>query len=152
MPLLKIDVPLLECELTLPQDSFYKHHTPEEIALAHASKFDFDHPDSLDMPLFAECLTDLKQNKQTNIPIYSFNSHQRLPETKYLYGASIIIAEGIMALQDPALRNLYDLKVFVQCDSDVMLARRIKRDVTERGRGCGRYSGSVPSIRQAGVR
>lgn len=57
-----------------------------------------------------------------------------MDETKYLYGASIIIAEGIMALTDPALRNLYDLKIFVQADSDLMLARRIQRDVKERGR------------------
>ncbi|KAJ7170713.1 armadillo/beta-catenin/plakoglobin [Mycena crocata] len=118
----------------LSQDSFYKHHTPEELALAHASAFDFDHPDSIDMPMFAACLSDLKGCQQSNIPIYSFTTHQRLDEPKYLYGAAIIIAEGIMALQDPGLRELYDLKLFVQCDSDLMLARRIKRDVEERGR------------------
>ncbi|OCH86072.1 armadillo/beta-catenin/plakoglobin [Obba rivulosa] len=120
--------------IILSQDSFYKRHTPEEIELAHASRFDFDHPDAIDMPLFASCLADLKSCKQTNIPIYSFTEHQRLDETKYLYGAAIIIAEGIMALHDPTLRALYDLKIFVQCDSDLMLARRIRRDVKERGR------------------
>lgn len=118
----------------LSQDSFYKHHTEEEIALAHASRFDFDHPDALDMPMFAACLADLKACRQSNIPVYSFAEHQRLDETKYLYGAAVIIAEGIMALHEPALRALYDLKVFVQCDSDLMLARRIQRDVKERGR------------------
>ncbi|KXN84721.1 Uridine-cytidine kinase-like 1 [Leucoagaricus sp. SymC.cos] len=116
------------------QDSFYKHHTPEELVLAHANMLDFDHPDAIDMPLFASCLADLKAYRQSNIPVYSFAEHQRLEETKYLYGATVIIAEGIMALQDPALRALYDLKIFVQCDSDLMLARRIKRDVKERGR------------------
>ncbi|KAF7336650.1 Armadillo/beta-catenin/plakoglobin [Mycena venus] len=114
--------------------SFYKRHTDEELALAHASAFDFDHPDSIDMPLFAACLSDLKACKQSNIPVYSFVTHQREDEPKYLYGAAIIITEGIMALQDPALRDLYDLKLFVQCDTDLMLARRIKRDVEERGR------------------
>ncbi|KAJ7931546.1 armadillo/beta-catenin/plakoglobin [Mycena leptocephala] len=118
----------------LSQDSFYKRHTPEELVLAHASLFDFDHPDSIDMPMFAACLSDLKSCQQSNIPVYSFVTHQRLEEPKYLYGAAIIIAEGIMALQDPGLRELYDLKLFVQCDSDLMLARRIKRDVAERGR------------------
>ncbi|KAF8735985.1 hypothetical protein AX14_001064 [Amanita brunnescens Koide BX004] len=118
----------------LSQDSFYKYHSPEELELAHANKLDFDHPDAIDMPMFAACLADLKACKQSNIPVYSFAQHQRLAETKYLYGASIIIAEGIMALHDPALRELYDLKVFVQCDSDLMLARRIKRDVVHRGR------------------
>ncbi|KAH7909494.1 armadillo beta-catenin plakoglobin [Hygrophoropsis aurantiaca] len=118
----------------MSQDSFYKYHTPEEVALAHANRMDFDHPDALDMPMFAACLADLKACRQTNIPIYSFSEHQRLAEKKYLYGAAIIIAEGIMALTDPSLRDLYDLKVFVQCDSDLMLARRIQRDVKERGR------------------
>ncbi|GJE88636.1 uridine kinase family protein [Phanerochaete sordida] len=118
----------------LSQDSFYKRNSPEEIALAHANRKDFDHPDAIDMPLFAECLQDLKQGRQTNIPIYSFSEHQRLDETKYLYGAAVIITEGILALHDPVLRALYDLKIFVQCDSDLMLARRIRRDVSERGR------------------
>ncbi|KAF8269548.1 uridine kinase family-domain-containing protein [Lactarius quietus] len=80
------------------------------------------------------CLSDLKHLRQTNIPVYSFAQHQRLDETKYLYGATIIIAEGIHALHDPELRKLYDLKVFVQADSDLMLARRIARDTKERGR------------------
>ncbi|KAJ7066975.1 armadillo/beta-catenin/plakoglobin [Mycena amicta] len=119
----------------LSQDSFYKKHTPEELVIAHANAFDFDHPDSIDMELFAACLKDLKECKQSNIPIYSFTTHQRLDEPKYLYGAAIIITEGIMALQDAKLRDLYDLKkLFVQCDSDLMLARRLKRDVAERGR------------------
>ncbi|KAF8206395.1 armadillo/beta-catenin/plakoglobin [Mycena galopus ATCC 62051] len=118
----------------LSQDSFYKRHTDEELVLAHASAFDFDHPDSIDMPLFAACLADLKACKQSNIPMYSFVTHQREDEPKYLYGAAIIIAEGIMALQDAGLRDVYDLKLFVQCDTDLMLARRIKRDVEERGR------------------
>ncbi|KAF9445468.1 armadillo/beta-catenin/plakoglobin [Macrolepiota fuliginosa MF-IS2] len=121
--------------IILSQDSFYKYHTPEELALAHANMLDFDHPDAIDMPMFVACLADLKECKQSNIPVYSFAEHQRLAETKYLYGATVIIAEGIMALHDPALRALYDLKIFVQCDSDLMLARRIKRDVKERGRG-----------------
>ncbi|CAL1716210.1 unnamed protein product [Somion occarium] len=118
----------------LSQDSFYKRHTPEEVELAHANLVDFDHPDAIDMPLFAACLSDLKACRQTNIPIYSFAEHQRLDETKYLYGAAVIITEGILALHDPALRALYDLKIFVQCDSDLMLARRLRRDVKERGR------------------
>lgn len=118
----------------MSQDSFYKRLTPEKVALAFASRLDLDHPNSMDMDLFAACLSDLKSLRQTNIPVYSFAQHQRLDETKYLYGATIIIAEGIHALHDPELRKLYDLKVFVQADSDLMLARRIARDTKERGR------------------
>jgi uridine kinase len=77
--------------IILSQDSFYKYHTQEEIDLANASLFDLDHPDAIDMPMFAGCLSDLKAGKQSNIPVYSFAEHQRLDETKYLYGASIII-------------------------------------------------------------
>ncbi|KAF7771557.1 hypothetical protein Agabi119p4_5868 [Agaricus bisporus var. burnettii] len=120
--------------IILSQDSFYKYHSPEELALAHANMLDFDHPDAIDVPMFVNCLADLKAFKQSNIPVYSFAEHQRLAETKYLYGATVIIAEGILALHDPSLRALYDLKIFVQCDSDLMLARRIKRDIKERGR------------------
>ncbi|KAI0359972.1 armadillo/beta-catenin/plakoglobin [Trametes cingulata] len=119
---------------SIVQDSFYKRHSPEDLELAFANRYDFDHPDAIDMPLFASCLAELKAGRQSNIPIYSFTEHQRLDETKYLYGASIIIVEGILALHDPELRSLYDLKIFVQCDSDLMLARRIRRDVKERGR------------------
>ncbi|CEL55534.1 uridine kinase [Rhizoctonia solani AG-1 IB] len=118
----------------MSQDSFYKEHTAEELELAFANQYDFDHPDAIDMPLFAQCLRDLKECKQANMPIYSFTEHQRMKQRKYLYGANIVIVEGIMALQDPQLRDLYDVKIFVQCDSDLMLARRIKRDVAERGR------------------
>ncbi|KAG1822020.1 armadillo beta-catenin plakoglobin [Suillus subaureus] len=113
----------------LSQDSFYKQHTPEEVALAHANRFDFDHPDAIDMPMFAACLADLKACRQSNIPVYSFAEHQRLNEVKYLQ--THVSAEGIMALHHPDLRSLYDLKVFVQCDSDLMLARRIQRDVKD---------------------
>ncbi|KAG9054154.1 Uridine kinase [Serendipita sp. 407] len=118
----------------MSQDSFYNWNPPDQIALAFANEKDFDHPDSLDLDMFANCLRDLKHNRQTNIPVYSFSQHQRLEETQYLYGAAIIIVEGILALHDAELRKLYDLKIFVQCDSDLMLARRIRRDVAERGR------------------
>ncbi|KAF8523255.1 armadillo beta-catenin plakoglobin [Gautieria morchelliformis] len=120
--------------IILSQDSFYKSHSSEDLERAFANQYDFDHPDAIDLPLFASCLGDLKACKQTNIPVYSFSEHQRMSEKKYLYGAAIIIAEGILALHDPGMRALYDLKVFVQCDSDIMLTRRIRRDVQDRGR------------------
>ncbi|QRV75143.1 uridine kinase [Ceratobasidium sp. AG-Ba] len=118
----------------MSQDSFYKEHTEEELVLAFANQYVSTDPDAIDMPLFAECLRDLKSCRQANVPIYSFTEHQRMKQQRYLYGANIVIVEGIMALQDPILRDLYDVKIFVQCDSDLMLARRIKRDVAERGR------------------
>ncbi|KAG9047342.1 Uridine kinase [Tulasnella sp. UAMH 9824] len=117
----------------MSQDSFYNWLTPEQSKVAFENKYDFDHPNAIDLQLFAEA-ADLKACKQTNVPRYSFTRHQREDDRQYLYGAAIIIVEGILALHDPRLRALYDLKIFVQCDSDLMLARRIKRDTTERGR------------------
>lgn len=71
------------------------------------------------------------------IPVYSFVLHQRTAEKRYLYGPAVIIVEGIFVLHDPPTRSLLDLKIFVQADSDLMLARRIKRDMIERGRDIG---------------
>jgi len=120
--------------LILSQDSFYRKHTQEEIDLAFRSELDLDHPNAIDTDLFVECLTNLKKGKATEIPVYSFVHHQRMPEKKYLYGASVIIVEGIMTMCSKELRDLFDLKVFVNADSDLMLARRIRRDISERGR------------------
>lgn len=120
--------------LILSQDSFYRKHTQEEIDLAFNSELDLDHPDAIDTDLFVKCLTSLKKGKATEIPVYSFVHHQRMPEKKYLYGASVIIVEGIMTMCSKELRDLFDLKVFVNADPDLMLARRIRRDIAERGR------------------
>ncbi|EIM23970.1 armadillo/beta-catenin/plakoglobin [Wallemia mellicola CBS 633.66] len=118
----------------ISQDSFYGERTPEEIELAHKNMYDFDSPQAIDMSLFTSVLHDIKKCRAVQLPNYSFVTHSRLPQSTYLYGARVVIVEGILVLTDPALRDLFDMKVFVQCDSDVMLARRIKRDVVERGR------------------
>lgn len=94
--------------------------------------YDFDSPQAIDMELFTNVLNDIKKCRAVQLPNYSFNTHSRLPQSTYLYGARVVIVEGILVLTDPALRDFFDMKVFVQCDSDVMLARRIKRDVVER--------------------
>ncbi|CED82218.1 armadillo beta-catenin plakoglobin [Phaffia rhodozyma] len=146
--------------LILSQDSFYKRNSPEEIVMAFENNKDFDHPDSIDFKLFRECLVDLRNGLAVQIsvktaPLVTLSEcaanpyeeltlssslvmtslyRSRMPETSYLYGASVIIVEGILALTDPSLRDLFDLKVFVNCDTDLMLARRIRRDVVERGR------------------
>jgi uridine kinase len=116
------------------QDSFYKSLTPEQSKLAFENNYDFDHPDAFDYDILWQCIQDLKQSRAVEIPVYSFVEHQRTKEKKYMYGASVIILEGIFVLHDPAIRNLLDLKIYVQADSDLMLARRIRRDTLERGR------------------
>ncbi|GAA6059752.1 hypothetical protein JCM10212_001960 [Sporobolomyces blumeae] len=120
--------------LVISQDNFYKSLTPEESAAAFRNEHDFDSPESFDYDVLTQCIQDLKDCKAVQIPNYSFVKHSRLEETTYLYGAAIVIVEGIFVLHDKALRNVLDLKVFVQCDSDLMLARRLRRDLVERGR------------------
>lgn len=116
------------------QDAYYKSLSPEQHKLAHQEQYDFDHPDAFDYDILTQCIKDLRRGKSVEIPVYSFVQHQRTSETNYLYGPAVLIVEGIFVLHDPEIRELLDLKVYVQADSDLMLARRIKRDIVERGR------------------
>ncbi|KAJ5942661.1 hypothetical protein N7516_002829 [Penicillium verrucosum] len=118
----------------LVMDSFYKTLTPEQHHKAHANEYDFDCPESIDFDVLVETLRDLKKGKKANIPIYSFSEHQRQPNTTTLYSPRVIILEGILALHDPRIVGMLDVKIFVEADMDVCLGRRILRDVRERGR------------------
>ncbi|GES64401.1 uridine kinase [Aspergillus terreus] len=118
----------------LVMDSFYKSLSPEEHAKAHQNEFDFDCPDALDFDALVQTLRDLKQGKKANIPVYSFAHHQRQPQTTTLYSPRVLILEGILALHDPRVVELLDVKIFVEADMDVCLGRRILRDVRERER------------------
>ncbi|KXG51064.1 Phosphoribulokinase/uridine kinase [Penicillium griseofulvum] len=116
------------------QDSFYKTLTSEQHQKAHANEYDFDCPESIDFDVLVETLRDLKKGKKANIPIYSFTEHQRQPNTTTLYSPRVIILEGILALHDPRIVEMLDVKIFVEADMDVCLGRRVLRDVRERGR------------------
>ncbi|CAG7920824.1 unnamed protein product [Penicillium olsonii] len=118
----------------LVMDSFYKTLSPEEHHRAHANDYDFDCPDSIDFDLLVSTLRDLKKGKKASIPVYSFADHQRQPQTTTLYSPRVIILEGILALHDPRIVEMLDVKIFVEADMDVCLGRRILRDVRERGR------------------
>lgn len=118
----------------LLSDNFYKALNEEESIRAHQSKYDFDHPDAVDMDLLVEKLTSLKQGKKTEIQVYSFAKHNRIDKFFTIYGANVIILEGILALYDQRIIDLMDIKVFVDTDLDVCLARRLTRDILYRGR------------------
>ncbi|KAJ5195284.1 Uridine kinase [Penicillium cinerascens] len=118
----------------LVMDSFYKTLTPEEHRKAHANEYDFDCPESIDFDLLVDTIKDLKQGKKAHIPVYSFAEHQRQPQTTTLYSPRVLILEGILALHDPRINELLDVKIFVEADMDVCLGRRVLRDVRERGR------------------
>ncbi|KAI1890253.1 hypothetical protein AGOR_G00151810 [Albula goreensis] len=127
-----LDVPWV---VLLSMDSFYKVLSLEEEALAASNDYNFDHPSAFDFDLLVQTLRKLKQGKSVKIPVYDFTTHGRQKEWKNVYGASVIIFEGIMSFADKELLQLMDMKVFVDTDSDIRLVRRLRRDITERGRG-----------------
>lgn len=116
----------------LPLDSYYTDEsqaTPEE-----RKNINVDHPDAFDWPLFIEHVRMLKEGKAIEMPTYSYAEFSRLPETVHVEPRPIVIVEGIMVLLNKELRDMMDLKIFVDTDSDERLIRNIQRDVVERGR------------------
>lgn len=116
----------------LPQDSYYKDssHIPE----SERSKINFDEPNSIEWSLLVEQLKTLKNGQSVEMPTYSYLTCTRQPETITINPAEVIIVEGILVLNDECLRNMMDVKVFVDADSDDRLIRVIARDCIERGR------------------
>lgn len=116
----------------LPQDSYYKDssHVPADLR----QQINFDHPDAFDWPLLLQHIQMLKEGKSIEQPVYHYQTSSRLAETIHVEPRPVIIIEGILALCDPDLRNMMDLKIFVDADPDERLIRVIQRDVVERGR------------------
>ncbi|EGW31640.1 uncharacterized protein SPAPADRAFT_72406 [Spathaspora passalidarum NRRL Y-27907] len=115
-------------------DNFYNPLSPEERVLAFSNNFDFDHPNSLDLDLLVATIDKLKHGGRATIPVYSFNLHNRTSKTNIIYGANVIIIEGLYALYDQRLLDMMDLKIYVDTDLDICLARRLTRDILYRGR------------------
>lgn len=115
-------------------DNFYNPLNEDERKMAYANKFDFDMPHSFDLDLVYETVKSLKKGQKSSIPVYSFKLHNRTAKTTTIYGANVIIIEGIYALYDQRLLDLMDLKIYVDTDLDVCLARRLTRDILHRGR------------------
>ncbi|MCJ1477702.1 Uridine kinase [Lambiella insularis] len=125
--------------IILSMDSFYKPLTSEQSARAFKNEFDFDSPKAIDFDVLVERLKDLKHGKVAEIPIYSFQKHQREDRTISIYSPHVLVLEGIFALYDPRILELVDMKIFAEADADLCLSRRIIRDVRDRGRdieGC----------------
>ncbi|CAI7745299.1 unnamed protein product, partial [Closterium sp. NIES-53] len=115
-----------------PPDSFYRGLTEEE--LKHASDFNFDHPDAFDTDALLSTIVALKEGQSVEIPVYDFKTHQRSTAVRKTNPADVIILEGILVFHEARVRRLMNMKVFVDTDADVRLARRIRRDTLERGR------------------
>jgi uridine kinase len=118
--------------IVLPQDAYYKDNS--HITLEERQKINFDHPDSVEFQLLIEQLNQLRSGRQIEMPVYSYLTCLRLKETINIKPARVALVEGILILTDSGLRDMFDIKVFVDADADDRLGRVIKRDIVERGR------------------
>jgi uridine kinase len=121
-----------EDAVLVEQDAYYKElaHLP----LEERAQMNFDHPNAIEFDLLRQQLLDLKAGKSIERPVYNFKTHSREKESHTIHPSKIVIVEGILIFAVPEIRELFDIKIFVDTDSDEMLLRRIERDIKERGR------------------
>ncbi len=116
----------------MSQDSYYKDTS--HLNFDERVKINFDHPRSIDFELLESHLKSLKKDEIIEQPVYSFVKHNRTGDTILTHPRKVMIVEGILILTNPELRKMFDIKIFVHADSDERLIRRLKRDISERGR------------------
>lgn len=116
----------------IPQDNYYRSAT--FINNENITAFNFDHPDAFDMELMHQQLKMLKEGKSIEMPQYDFVHHRRKQETVFVEPKNLVIIEGLMVLYDKQIRDLLDLKLYVDTPDDIRFIRRLKRDISERGR------------------
>lgn len=113
-------------------DAYYKAHN--DMTFEERTHLNYDHPDSFDSELMAEDVRKLIKGHAIEMPVYDYCNHNRSADTIHIEPKSVIIMEGILILENKELRDLMDIKIFVDTDADERLMRRIKRDMVERGR------------------
>jgi len=116
----------------IQEDSYY--HDLSEIPFDERTGRNFDHPDAFDHNLMAEHLKDLLEGKSISHPIYDYTTHSRKEETRTVGPHKVVILEGILILNEPRLREMMDIKVYIDTDLDICFIRRLQRDIDERGR------------------
>jgi len=116
----------------ISQDSYYKE--THNLSFDERALINFDHPRAIDFELLVKHLKALKEGETIDQPVYSFIQHNRTDDTVSTHPRKVMIVEGILILTNPELRELFDVKVYVHADSDERLIRRLKRDISERGR------------------
>ena len=116
----------------LQHDSYYRDRS--YVLLEERAKTNFDHPDALESELLAQHLASLKAGQAVEVPVYDFTTHTRETRTVTVAPRKVILVEGILIFAERALRELMDIKVFVDTDVDIRFIRRLQRDITERGR------------------
>lgn len=125
--------------ILLQHDSYYRDRP--ELSYDERCELNFDHPESLETDLLIEHLHALRRGDPVGVPVYDFTTHRRSPEIEKVAPAPVVIVEGILVLADARLRELFDIKLFVDTDADIRVFRRIRRDIEQRGR-------SFDSVRQ----
>ena len=121
-----------EVVTVLSHDNYYKRR--DELTYEQRCLINYDEPAALETDLMARHLDELRHGRSIDCPVYDFTQHNRSDETVRIDPKNVIIVEGILIFEDEPLRNLMDIKIFVDTDADVRLCRRIKRDVNKRGR------------------
>jgi uridine kinase len=118
--------------VVIPQDAYYKDNSP--LSLEERRRINYDHPGSIDTDLLVKHLAALKAGRAIERPTYDFTTYTRRPATVHVEPTDVIIVEGILILENRRLRELMDLKLFVDTDADIRFIRRLTRDIQERGR------------------
>ncbi len=116
----------------VPHDAYYRHMP--HMSYEERTQVNYDHPASLESELLVENLATLRTGRPVQIPVYDFTSHLRAEETVRVEPAPVVVVEGILVLAEPDVRSMLDLKIYVDTDADLRLARRLERDIEERGR------------------
>lgn len=116
----------------LSHDNYYRRR--DELTYEERSAINYDEPAAFETDLMVHQLAQLKQGKAIDCPVYDFTVHNRSSETIHVVPKSVIVVEGILIFADDGLRDLMDIKIFVDTDADIRLCRRVKRDVNKRGR------------------
>lgn len=116
----------------IQHDSYY--YDAVNLPLEERARLNFDHPNALETPLLVQHLQALRNGEPVSIPSYDFRTHTRMAQTRLVNPEPVILVEGILIFSEPALRTLFDVKIFVDADSDIRFIRRLMRDMKDRGR------------------
>jgi uridine kinase len=117
---------------TLQHDSYYRDRP--DLSFDERCRLNFDHPDSLETSLLVFHLNELREGRAVEVPIYDFAEHRRLEDRLRVEPRKVIVLEGILVLAEPSLRELLDIRVYVDTDADIRVLRRVRRDMEQRGR------------------
>lgn len=137
----------------LTHDSYYKER--HDLTYEERTQLNYDHPNAFDNDMMAEAIAKLKNGEPVEVPIYDYTIHDRTENTMTLHPTPVILVEGILIYHSEELRNLLDIKIFVDTDADVRILRRIIRDIQERGRSLdsvvSQYLNTVKPMHEAFV-